>query len=952
MIHNSIISAQHLHCFILGFRTAANSCIDDITSTGSGQCTNVQTTMMALSVAPVPQHAVPDTISSPLSSPETSSSIVTDYKVVRNTEDACEVRAADCPEVVTQRTQCGDVQVEGEITNTTEETEQDIHPTTKTVPLYELSGRRIVDVGYFVQKLKECSDHGPFGCTLKNMDFVSEKRHGQISVFTVQCNMCNFKTHIQTDCPNNTHMDINTGTVTGIMCIGAGHRQLEELTAAMDMPAMSANTYSKYHDIVSAGWESTALEQMEISAKKEAQIAVEKGEVDKNGVPVLKVYADGAYGKRSYKNSNYSSLSGVAAIVGYYTKEVLFISVRNRYCAICKHAERNGKEVKSHSCYMNWTGSAGSMESDIIAEGFRSSMDMYGVKYGTLIADGDCSVYNTILKSRPYADLTVEKIECRNHVLRNYGNKMKDIATNSKLQYINLRKLLASNIVRLRIAVVCAARYWKALPNISELERVNGFISDVVNAPKHIFGDHSKCRKYFCKPSEKEQNMIPALKESGILSAIEDVQKHCILRNAKSLLKDVDSNSVEQFNNVVAKVVGGKRINFSLKRSYRARSHAAVVAFNTKTPLYKLHKSMYKTSPGKFTKAVEVRRFLRNKKRGSKKGSKKIKSRVNQTGRALANKDYGPHAQKPDMTPEEFELAQNTFLATLPSSEDERIDLQKGTLLQRDSNRWKDERRKLLTASNFGTVCRRKPHTSCQKLVSSLLYGDFDTDAMIWGRDNEKNAIKTLENVCNVQVEPCGLFVDSEIPFLGATPDGVVGHDGIVEVKCPSSGVTPTVLTPEELILKRKVTFWKLGKEKGIVGDVNTIHPYYYQVQGQLHVTRRSYCLFCVWTPLGIKVAKIERDDNFWEENMKNKLIQFYMTCMLPELVDSRQSRSMPIRDPEHIISAMKVFSERKKLASKKEDGNKCAKVCKRKSENQNTSTTSNTKKSRRKLIV
>lgn len=38
-----------------------------------------------------------------------------------------------------------------------------------------------------------------------------------------------------------------------------------------------------------------------------------------------------------------------------------------------------------------------------------------------------------------------------------------------------------------------------------------------------------------------------------------------------------------------------------------------------------------------------------------------------------------------------------------------------------------------------------------------------------------------------MRIIPCGLFIDSEIPFLAATPDGLVGNDTIVEIKCPFS---------------------------------------------------------------------------------------------------------------------------------------------------------------------
>ena len=37
------------------------------------------------------------------------------------------------------------------------------------------------------------------------------------------------------------------------------------------------------------------------------------------------------------------------------------------------------------------------------------------------------------------------------------------------------------------------------------------------------------------------------------------------------------------------------------------------------------------------------------------------------------------------------------------------------------------------------------------------------------------------------QVESCGLFVDTVKSFLAASPDGVVGSEAVVEVKCPLS---------------------------------------------------------------------------------------------------------------------------------------------------------------------
>jgi hypothetical protein len=48
------------------------------------------------------------------------------------------------------------------------------------------------------------------------------------------------------------------------------------------------------------------------------------------------------------------------------------------------------------------------------------------------------------------------------------------------------------------------------------------------------------------------------------------------------------------------------------------------------------------------------------------------------------------------------------------------------------------------------------------------------------------------------------------------------------------------VITYISLKLINKITLWKIDKNKDIIG-INTNHKYYYQVQGQLHVTGRRF---------------------------------------------------------------------------------------------------------------
>ncbi|PZC74695.1 hypothetical protein B5X24_HaOG207320 [Helicoverpa armigera] len=93
----------------------------------------------------------------------------------------------------------------------------------------------------------------------------------------------------------------------------------------------------------------------------------------------------------------------------------------------------------------------------------------------------------------------------------------------------------------------------------------------------------------------------------------------------------------------------------------------------------------------------------------------------------------------------------------------------------------------MLTASNFGVVIKRRENSSKAKLVKNILYkcNLSKVTAIAHGVENEQLAIKQLSIQENVKIIPCGLFVDHEYPFISATPDGLIGQDTIVEIKCP-----------------------------------------------------------------------------------------------------------------------------------------------------------------------
>lgn len=95
-------------------------------------------------------------------------------------------------------------------------------------------------------------------------------------------------------------------------------------------------------------------------------------------------------------------------------------------------------------------------------------------------------------------------------------------------------------------------------------------------------------------------------------------------------------------------------------------------------------------------------------------------------------------------------------------------------------------RRKLITASNFGCIINRRPETGFENLIKHLIYAtDVDTIAMEYGRNHENEAKIGLENILSIKIRECGLFIDEFNYFLGATPDGLIDDNGLVEIKCP-----------------------------------------------------------------------------------------------------------------------------------------------------------------------
>ena len=119
----------------------------------------------------------------------------------------------------------------------------------------------------------------------------------------------------------------------------------------------------------------------------------------------------------------------------------------------------------------------------------------------------------------------------------------------------------------------------------------------------------------------------------------------------------------------------------------------------------------------------------------------------------------------------------------------------------------------------------------------------FTNAAMQWGHDQEDNAAIAYVFLTGNPTEVCGIYKHPSIEGTHASPDRLVGEDGLLEIKCPNSA------THLDTLLSKKVPA-----------------KYITQMQWQMAVTGRKWCDFMSFDPRfpeqhQVFIQRIERDD-------------------------------------------------------------------------------------------
>lgn len=171
------------------------------------------------------------------------------------------------------------------------------------------------------------------------------------------------------------------------------------------------------------------------------------------------------------------------------------------------------------------------------------------------------------------------------------------------------------------------------------------------------------------------------------------------------------------------------------------------------------------------------------------------------------------------------------------------------------SEEWLKARVGVVTASRFNDVMATiksgeaaARYNYKAEIIAERLTGvpteSYTNNAMQWGIDHEDEARKIYKVIKDVVVEQTGLVMHSTLK-AGASPDGLVGDDGLVEIKCPNTATHIKTLMSGE-----------------------APKQYYAQMQGQMWITGRKWCDFVSYDPRlddknAIFIKRVERDNDY-----------------------------------------------------------------------------------------
>ena len=182
----------------------------------------------------------------------------------------------------------------------------------------------------------------------------------------------------------------------------------------------------------------------------------------------------------------------------------------------------------------------------------------------------------------------------------------------------------------------------------------------------------------------------------------------------------------------------------------------------------------------------------------------------------------------------------------------------------------------LLAKTKSGPAASRKNYLAqlvCERLTGVKAEG-YKSAEMQWGIDNEAAARQAYEAQMFADVAQIGFVDHPSIKMAGCSPDGLVGEDGLIEIKCPNTATHIETLISGEADKK-----------------------YFAQMQMQMSCTGRAWCDFVSYDPrlpvdLMLFIKRVPRDEAYVAE------MEAEITAFLAEL-DETVEKLRHLNDPK-----------------------------------------------------
>ena len=132
----------------------------------------------------------------------------------------------------------------------------------------------------------------------------------------------------------------------------------------------------------------------------------------------------------------------------------------------------------------------------------------------------------------------------------------------------------------------------------------------------------------------------------------------------------------------------------------------------------------------------------------------------------------------------------------------------------------------------------------------------YTNAAMEWGIEHEPFARAAYEAKTGNMVDQVGSIDNPSVPMSSASPDGLIGNDGCLEIKCPNTATHIDTILGEPIAKK-----------------------YYDQMQWQMRCANRDWCDFVSYDPrmpshLQLFIKRVERNILYIAQ-LEMEVIQF-----------------------------------------------------------------------------